>query len=283
MEYFLGKKLYDGDKPYYLNPKHPNYKKWERSRENSILRGSFVYQLIKSKRDLTNCVILDIGSGFGGTLINFASDSNKLYSLEIDKYKLYAQPDHPSILKINADAFNLPFENKTFDVIILQDVIEHVENPFLLLEKVSTKLKDDGIIYLSTPNKFSIINLISDPHWGLPFVCLLNRKTIQRIVIPTFRPLEKNRTGIAQLMSLKQLLKMFEKLNLSYVLSTSYAVNSMFESPEKIAWSSLHLIIIKLIKKIKLDFLIKKISNDRIGFLNRFITPTFYFLLFKKN
>jgi hypothetical protein len=48
-----------------------------------------------------------------------------------------------------------------------------------------------------------------------------------------------------------------------------------------IVWSSFHLNMIKLIKYFKLDFLLIKISNDKIGFINKFLTPTFYLTLKK--
>jgi len=282
LEFYLGLKLYAGSNiPYYLNPNHPNYEKWKRSRENSLLRGKFVYDLIGTKIKLSNCKILDFGSGFGGTILNFANDNNQLFSVEIDIYKLKLQFCHPLLIKINANTINLPFKEKSFDIIILQDVIEHIENPTSIIKKLITLLKDDGLIYLSTPNKLSILNLISDPHWSLPLISLMSRNFIKKFIIPIFRPMEKNRTGIAQLLSLNYLIKTFQEQNLHYELNTTFAVHSLFMEPKKIAWSKFHLTLLSILKKLKLHKTIIRFSNNKPGILNNFITPTFYFILRK--
>jgi SAM-dependent methyltransferase len=47
---------------------------------------------------------------------------------------------------------NIPFENETFDCVICQEIIEHLENPWLLMRKVKKVLKVGGILILTTPN-----------------------------------------------------------------------------------------------------------------------------------
>lgn len=41
---------------------------------------------------------------------------------------------------------------QTYDVIVMGDVLEHVTNPKVVLEKVKEMLKPDGILWISTPN-----------------------------------------------------------------------------------------------------------------------------------
>ncbi len=47
---------------------------------------------------------------------------------------------------------NAPFEKKSFDVVFLGDVIEHVNNPREFISEVVSFLKPNGIIAISTPN-----------------------------------------------------------------------------------------------------------------------------------
>lgn len=47
-----------------------------------------------------------------------------------------------------------------FDYIILSDVLEHVENPILCLQKCKTLLKENGKIYIFVPNANSYNRLI---------------------------------------------------------------------------------------------------------------------------
>lgn len=47
---------------------------------------------------------------------------------------------------------NASFDKKSFDVVYLGDVIEHVTDPRFLVEIASSFLKEDGILVFSTPN-----------------------------------------------------------------------------------------------------------------------------------
>jgi len=274
--------LSTGNKPHYLDPNHPNYLRWKRSREISIERGKFVKNIIDKYKSTTNIKVLDIGSGFGGTIQNFLNDTNQVYSVEIDEFKLLNQPDHPSLKKFNCDAFNLPF-NEQFDVIILQDFIEHINNPEKYLINIKKFLKEDGIIYLSTPNRLSIFNLIAYPHWGFPFVSILTREQIKKFFIPIFRRNEKNRSDIAELLSLKKLIKIFNQAGFYFHLHTTDATKTLFENPQQIIWSDFHLFLLRSLQKLKLGKMLNKISNNRTGFVNKYFTPTFYFVLVRKD
>ena len=54
------------------------------------------------------------------------------------------------------DTCDLPFEDVKFDCVICQEVIEHIENPWLLLRKINKVIKKDAILILTTPNISSI-------------------------------------------------------------------------------------------------------------------------------
>jgi len=136
--------LSGGNNPHYLDKNHPNYERWKRSREISYERGKFVRKILSNYKNLNNVKILDIGSGFGGTVENFIGDDNIIYSVEIDEYKLQNQVENHSVKKFLCDAYQLPFKEK-FDIIILQDFIEHIENPEAYLKYIIQFLKDDGL------------------------------------------------------------------------------------------------------------------------------------------
>lgn len=46
----------------------------------------------------------------------------------------------------------IPFKNKSFDVITVIEVIEHVPHPDIALNELARVLKDDGTLILTTPN-----------------------------------------------------------------------------------------------------------------------------------
>lgn len=49
-------------------------------------------------------------------------------------------------------AENIPFPDKSFDVVTLLEVIEHVKNPESALKEIHRVLKDDGLLVMSTPD-----------------------------------------------------------------------------------------------------------------------------------
>jgi len=58
----------------------------------------------------------------------------------------------------DAESFDL---KETFDVIVAGELIEHLSNPGLFLECAKSHLKSDGLIILTTPNRFSVTVFIS--------------------------------------------------------------------------------------------------------------------------
>src|SRR3989344_7621255 len=56
----------------------------------------------------------------------------------------------------NAETFKL---NKKFDVIFAGELIEHLSNPGLFLEKCKFHLKKDGFLIITTPNAFCLARL----------------------------------------------------------------------------------------------------------------------------
>ncbi|WP_407356693.1 class I SAM-dependent methyltransferase [Methanolobus sp. WCC5] len=56
--------------------------------------------------------------------------------------------------------------NRTFDAIIAGDLIEHLANPGLFLEKANKHLNNGGLLYLCTPNPWSL-NIIMKSVFGM--------------------------------------------------------------------------------------------------------------------
>jgi SAM-dependent methyltransferase len=264
----------------WLDESHPNYERWKRAREISLDRGRFVLSVIEKKISCENLTILDLGSGQGGTA-KVLSKKNKVISLDLNLLRLKIQEDSANtIQRVNGDALNIPFRPASFDLIILQDVIEHVVDSKLLMENLYGLLKEKGLIYLSTPNKFSLFNIISDPHWGLPLLSLFSRESIRKYFLKNFRNSEYERKDIAQLLSLNELTALLGN-RFKFTLFTSYAVEELLKGNKGIIWSDFHLALLKLIKIFRFDQLLLGIVNDKTGFMNKFLTPTFYSLLEK--
>lgn len=266
----------------WLDKSHPNYIRWERARKLSEERGRLVLSLLNKYQEISDKKILDIGSGEGGTS-SILSKSNFVISVDLNLLRLSRQKQNYKTKNlVNCDALNLPFKKNFFDVIIIQDVIEHLYEHENFLKEIKKILSRNGIIYLSTPNKFSIINFIADPHWGLPIVSVLKRKTIRNIFLKYFRKSEVNRNDLAELLSLNQIKEYFSS-EFEVCIQTKKVVKELFNGNSGIVWSNFHLTLIRIFKRLSLNKLIIRISNDNFGILNKYFTPTFYLVIKRKN
>jgi len=108
--------------------------------------------------------VLDVGSGSCLSLL-------ELRKMGIDAWGIEADPNVRTI----ADRYDLrvhigsihdrPFEDEMFDLIVLNQVIEHVPEPLALLECVKENLAPDGKFVLSFPNAGSWARALSGARW----------------------------------------------------------------------------------------------------------------------
>ena len=300
------------ENPAWLDKSHPNYFRWEKSRKLSADRGKFVYSIVSQSLVCKGLTILDLGSGEGGTVKVFSQD-NFVVSFDISLIRLQRQreiviPKDPDLIReseesvvkiqgnfspsnsfemnglnlVNGTALQLPFSDQAFDLIIIQDVIEHLSDTGLFYTEIKRIIKSNGSIYLSTPNKLSVFNFISDPHFGLPVISMLKRNSIKKYFLKYFRKSDYNRKDIAQLLSLIDLLNLFMN-DFSININTKYSVKELFKGNKGIVWSDFHLKLISFCKIISLDIFVNAIANDHPGYINKYFTPTFYLILKRKN
>lgn len=97
--------------------------------------------------------VLDVGCAYGFMLEKFP-DSFEKYGIDISEYAISeARKRFPNlVLKVTGAEDSCCFSDNFFDVVICNDVIEHLENPRVALENIQKVLKKDGILYLNTPN-----------------------------------------------------------------------------------------------------------------------------------
>jgi SAM-dependent methyltransferase len=262
------------------NPAHPNYERWQKARDLSDDRAKFVDCVLSSELDANGLKILDVGAGEGSTS-KILSKNNFVVSLEPKRERIKKIEKTNSLKPIIAEGLRLPFQSSSFDLIILQDVIEHLNINKEFVDDLDHLLKKNGIIYLSTPNRLSIINIISDPHWGLPFLSLFNKSQINNYFLKNFRKSDYNRNDIAELISLKDLFDLFSK-NFSIKIYTRFSANYLLNGGKGLVWSKFHLLLVKAVNSLSLKKLLIRIANDKPGLLNKFFTPTFYIILKKK-
>lgn len=60
-----------------------------------------------------------------------------------------------------ADAYNLPFKDETYDLIVASDVLEHLDNAGIFLDEINRVLTDNGSLVGTVPNAWDSTGLIS--------------------------------------------------------------------------------------------------------------------------
>jgi len=129
--------------------------------------------------------ILEIGGGSGlisyemskyGNDVTTVDVQDKSLKKTIKKYQIKFK-DFNFLL---AGGSKLPFKPNSFDVIVCNQVIEHVPKQYRhqLINEAYSVLKSNGIFYIATPNKLWPI----EPHAKLPFLSYLPKNIASRYI-----------------------------------------------------------------------------------------------------
>lgn len=268
---------------YPLDESHPNYGRWKRAVDTSVHRGELVCDILSDVMQLEGAEVLDIGCGVGGTSVALHNANANVTAVDRNPARLDAlRKQCPEIQSRIADAEHLPFESGSFDAAVLQDVIEHTAAPRDVIMEIARILRPGGWLYLSTPNRNSLLNFFSDPHFGLPGISVLDSSDIRK-VLHRLRPEDAERDDLAELLPLDALQALLHGAGLEINLMQRFVLRSMFEHPERVVWSRMHLSILRMAKLLGLPGLANLIVNDRTGFINAFVSPSWYIVARKES
>lgn len=103
-----------------------------------------------------NSSVLDIGCAKGDDLLGIKSKVTgnvSMYGLETyEPYRIIAAENGIHVSAFDLEEERMPFENSTFDVIILNQILEHTKELFFIFDELSRVLKPDGILIIGVPN-----------------------------------------------------------------------------------------------------------------------------------
>ncbi len=140
-------------------------------RAESKTKTPWVLRTVKEQGLLHSTThVLDVGCGAGFLSNELARAGLHVTGVDLsqESLKVAAQYDSTkSVVYLKADAFHLPFENDSFDVLTAMDFLEHVEQPREVIQEFSRVLKPNGIFIFHTFNRnpLAYIVIIKAVEW----------------------------------------------------------------------------------------------------------------------
>jgi len=113
-----------------------------------------------------NKKILEIGCGVGSFLLAARTYNLTCYGIEPNDLGLLTCIKRDPLLKDNVflgAGESLPFKNQSFDLVVSFQVIEHTQNPVMVLKESVRVLKPQGYLYFVIPN----YNSFWEGHYGI--------------------------------------------------------------------------------------------------------------------
>lgn len=186
------------------------------SRYSSFIRNEIV-NLIDS-HDLEDEIrVLEVGCACGATLLQIKNKykNAKLYGIEFNENSASIASQFSKVQATDAEKpMNYPEE--FFDYIIFADVLEHLNNPWGVLENIKKYLKDGGKILASIPNvmHYSVLKDTINGNWTYTESGLLDRTHLR-------------------FFTLNEIIKMFNEIN---YINIVVSATTLPETPEEKKW-----------------------------------------------
>ncbi len=99
--------------------------------------------------------ILEVGCGCGGILEAFSNKNTQCYG--IDYNEEYIEYGRQRLKNIELSVGGIDsLGHKKFDLVILSDVVEHLNNPLAFLDALKKNMSANGILYINVPGFFGI-------------------------------------------------------------------------------------------------------------------------------
>ena len=147
-----------------MNPKELYEKQYKHfAHQNKRLRwhplgADIVLQMLKNEKGKR---VLDVGCGDGDLLFKLQDNFKELYGIDIAQNRILRAQKKAKKQKVkrkyifkqvDVDKSGLPFKDNYFDVITCVALLEHIFDPYFVIEEIARTLKPNGILILLVPN-----------------------------------------------------------------------------------------------------------------------------------
>ena len=117
-----------------------------------------VAKLFSLLKKIENSKILDLGCGHG-FFSKYLAERNEVYALDVEDFSRFFKNTNVKFIQHDADK-KLPFKDGFFDVVIANEVLEHLLNLDLVLSEIKRVLKKNGTLIADVPN--TCLNIMAD-------------------------------------------------------------------------------------------------------------------------
>ena len=128
------------------------------------LRMRYILSKIDQKK-IKKLNILDLGCGGGLTCEPLARLNANVTGIDFVNENISVAKEHSKLSKLKIKYLNMDIEkieiNEKYDLILLLEVLEHIDNWKDMISKVKKMLKPNGIIIISTINKTILANFFA--------------------------------------------------------------------------------------------------------------------------
>src|SRR5436190_21919327 len=111
--------------------------------------------------------VLDFGSGAGGLVEAYSAAGMDSYGCDIE---IDRESDRQRI--IEADPYRIPYPDDWFDLVVSNQVFEHVQNPEEAFAEITRVLKPGGLSLHMFPGRYRI----KEGHTYVPFASILRAR-----------------------------------------------------------------------------------------------------------
>ena len=97
--------------------------------------------------------VLDVGSGEGyGTALIAAAGADSAVGIDLDEESVAHARARYGLTFQQGEATSLPFKDRSFDLLVCFEVIEHLDDDVAAVAEFRRVLAEDGLLMISTPN-----------------------------------------------------------------------------------------------------------------------------------
>lgn len=110
------------------------------------------------RRLRTGMLVLDLGAGAGIVEDVNLQERATVHGIDLDP----RVKDNPGLhAAVMGDASALPFRDESYDLVLADNLLEHLIHPEMVFAEVTRVLKRDGSFLVKTPNRYHYVTLIS--------------------------------------------------------------------------------------------------------------------------